>query len=273
MLRKFFLSEGCGLTSSMSPRPAAKSIVRLIGLAVVLLLLFSATLAHAGRYILDKKDDREENYQFSDVDGVCAAYEKNLARFGDRPYGMSCGRELDPALGFTRPTWTKLDMVAHADLVRDILRYLRWEDGIKNDPRPWIEQVKGMVAHGTILELTRVDADEDGKPDNLLRFGDVRPCKPEQEFMGPISARRMVVADEALTKVLRTPLITTEGDVILYRGKTYSDRLYGEKVRRKGRNGALHLFEFTKHGTARMCRFRYIDPTLNAPHSNGGVRP
>src|SRR3954451_4481293 len=84
-------------------------------------LLFTAPV-FAGHYELVKEDDPGgRGYVYGDVaGGVCEAYEKNLARFENEPYGMACGRKLDPTLGFTRPSWEKLDISRYANLVHEI---------------------------------------------------------------------------------------------------------------------------------------------------------
>ena len=113
--------------------------------ALAFALVLSHTCAHAGQYKLDKNDDPEQGYQFSDVGGVCVAYEKNLASFGDLPYGMACGRKLNRRFGFTRPAWKKMDVASHAGLVRDIYRHFRWRSGIEENARSWLERVEKMA--------------------------------------------------------------------------------------------------------------------------------
>jgi hypothetical protein len=233
----------------------------------LLAALLWAAFACSGQYVLEKKDDSKESYQFIDIDGVCAAYEKNLARFSHLPYGMACGRELDPKLGFTRPTWTKLDLVEHAGLVREIYRQLRWDIDLRNDPRPWIEHAKALVARGITLELFNIDIDGDGTPEHLLRFGSGRPCKPEEEVLSSVMPGRntFVLADATLTQILPST-ITSADDVILYNGKLYVDNFFSVPHPNKRRNGLLYLYKIgrwgTGIGTASICRFRYVDPNL-----------
>jgi len=131
-------------------------------------------MAQAGRYELIKTEIPDEGYQYSDLPGgVCEAYEKNLNSFPDEPYGMACGRKLNPALGFTRPTWEKLDLLKHAVLVQEIELFLKFPPFFSErvDEKRFLVALKEQQAKGLTLELTRLDIDEDGKPDNLIRFG------------------------------------------------------------------------------------------------------
>lgn len=145
---------------------------RLTGSLVLFVALVG--MAQAGRYELIKTEIPDEGYQYSDLPGgVCEAYEKNLNSFPDEPYGMACGRKLNPALGFTRPTWEKLDLLKHAVLVQEIELFLKFPPFFSErvDEKRFLVALKEQQAKGLTLELTRLDIDEDGKPDNLIRFG------------------------------------------------------------------------------------------------------
>ena len=119
---------GDGVNALSSRIAVAANAYRAVATVLLLFLSLSTMPAGAGRYVLIKQSAPGESYAYSDVPGgVCEAYEKNLARFAYEPYGMACGRKLDPALGFTRPRWEKLDVFKHAGLVHEIFFALRWE--------------------------------------------------------------------------------------------------------------------------------------------------
>jgi len=260
-------------------RRSSVGFLRCFGFTLALMALMVAP-ASAERYELVKRGKPGESYRYSDVPGgVCEAYEKNLARFADIPYGMACGRKLDPALGFTRPTWEKLDVLQHAELMRDIYRKERWDTFRDFDSRPFLERLKESVAHGMVLEIARVDLNGDGKMENLARvtISSERSCDPKEEIKHHSTGRKpIVIVDSTLSKVEATTLV--KDDVFLYKGNVYSDALYGfgfsEEVRRKqGRDAELFLFGFLRYGAGAKCKFHYNAVPRNQPDSKGGSKP
>lgn len=247
-------------------RPSARCALALFAVAVFLL----ASAAYAGRYELIRKDDPRESYQFSDIEGVCAAFEKNLKRFEDRPYGMACRRELDPKLGFSRPTWEKLDVMKHLDLALDILRFSGWDKTLPVDPRPWPERIKDMVEKQHLtLELTRLDVNRDGKPDNLVRFGFERPCDSRKMLEQGLTGRNkaLYMIEPSLKKV--DPSSRHSGiydDVFLFKGHIYTDTFWDEPLSTRSerkRDATLELFGFFEKGAAPICKFHYFDSTTS----------
>ena len=235
--------------------------------ALATIVSLASAPAVAGRYELIKSDIPDEGYQYSDVPGgVCEAYEKNLNSFPDERYGMACGRKLNPASGFTRPTWEKLDFIKHARLVQEIeiVRKFPRFFGKRVDETQFLAALKEQQAKGLSLELTRLDIDEDGKPDNLIRFGWAGECDASNSstFTNP-AQRYLLVADSALEKVdPRSRFIGAMDDVFLYKGRVYSDLFYGDPDFRRNRDGVLYLLRFGRHGAGDICRFSYHDPNL-----------
>jgi len=259
-------------------RRSSGGFFRCVGFTLALMALTVAP-ASAGRYELVKRSQPGESYQYSDAPGgVCEAYEKNLARFADIPYGMACGRKLDHALGFTRPTWEKLDVLEHSELMRDIYRKEGWDKFRDFDSRPFLERLKDSVAHGMALEIARVDLDGDGNPENLARVvgGSVRPCDPKEEIkQGSTGRYPILIVDSTLTKVEATTLV--KDDVFLYKGKVYSDALHGfgfsEAVRRKeGHDAVLLLSQFSRDGAGRICNYHYDAAPPSQRDSKGGSK-
>lgn len=246
-------------------------------LAVVAALLFAISHAHAGEYKLLRYNDPIEGPYSDFVTGVCTAMEENLKKFKDRPYGMACYRELDPALGFTRPKWERLDILKHQELAMTIIRYKKWDMNLGPDPRPWPERLKEMVEKENLtMDIVRLDLDRDGKPDNLVRFGFNRPCDAKEIVENGRtsgSLRALYVMDQTLTRV---EPYTGKGvdtspldDVFLFKGIVYADK-FGTiplsahpHVRH---DGTLGVIEFSKHGAARICTFHYFD----SPAPKGG---
>lgn len=273
--------QGSGMYGLSSRIAVAANARRAVAAVLLLFLSLSTMPAGAGRYVLIKQSAPGESYAYSDVPGgVCEAYEKNLARFAYEPYGMACGRKLDPALGFTRPRWEKLDVFKHAGLVHEIFFALRWEFPWQPNPRPWMDRLKEAVGRGMVLEIARVDLDGDGKPENLLRIGSEKPCDPKEGiahssmFVG--RGKSMVIVDPSLTKVEAT--IIPPDDVFLYKGRVYSDALYGfgfsENVRRKeGRDAELFLFGFLRYGAGAQCKFHYYAAPHIKPELKGRSKP
>lgn len=227
-----------------------------------------ATPAVAGRYELIKRDVPGESYQYSDIPGgVCEAYEKNLNRFSDRPNGMACGREIDPELGFTRPKWERLDPLKYKELAKDIGRFQgscpKPPAGQSVDPKCLDGVFARMIENGFFLELTHLDINEDGNPDTVVRTGRDWPCDPnvESNFRHP-PYESLYVADAGLTRVLDASRFIDQvgGDIFRYRGRVYSDMLFGGPY--PDREGTLYLFRFGSHGPGEICRLYYHDPKL-----------
>lgn len=244
-------------------------------LSIVAVSTFAWNPVHAGRYELIKQSDPGESYAYSDVPGgVCEAYEKNLARFESEPYGMACGRKLDPALGFTRPTWEKLDAFQHVNLLQQI--YSRPGEP-ELDAESWMKRLKEMVGRGMVIEITRLDLDGDGKPENMVRVGSPKPCDPKQGIarssMTVGRGRFMVIVDQSLTKVEAT--ILPPDDVFLYKGKVYADALgmSHQMGRPGGPDAALFLFGFLRYGAGDICKFHYYVAPSNHSESKAGSKP
>lgn len=228
----------------------------------------------AARFELIKTPIPDEGYQYSDQPGgVCEAYENNLNSFAGEPYGMACGRKLNPALGFIRPTWEKLDLLKHAALLQEIEIFFKFPPffGERVDAKRFLVALTEQQAKGLSLEVTRLDIDEDGKTDNLIRFGWTGGCDASNPmtFSNP-SQRYLLVVDSALTKVdSRTRFIGARDDVFLYKGKVYSDIFYGDPYYLRQRDASIHLLVFFSKGAARICRFHYYNPNLTFnPKSN-----
>lgn len=219
--------------------------------------------ANGGTYTLVKGEDPNDyKYQYSDVPGgVCEAYEKNLAHFSSEPYGMACGRKLDPALGFTRPQWEPLDPWKHQDLMKDIRRVRDWNRPPSIDPNDWEGLLKHIISWGLTVEIAHVDLDGDGKPENLLRVGKDRVCDPRKvwEREIPEGWKTILIADHALTRIEGNTFLIKD-NVFLWKGKVYADSFtaYSEAWRKKeGHDAELTLNEFLRYGAGRICKFYY----------------
>ncbi|BAU49419.1 hypothetical protein SVA_2871 [Sulfurifustis variabilis] len=230
-------------------------------------LAVSSVSADAGRYELIEEDNPRENYQFADIDGVCAAYQENLKRFEDLPYGMACERQLDSRLGFTRPVWQRLDPMKYPELVQDIFRHLGWHKiESPEDRRPWMERLKDKVERNRLtMEITRADANRDGLPDNVVRIWDDMPwrqCDPKKRLAGEIGDRKaIVVADPNLIKIVDYFAGSAFDNVFLYKDRLYSDTFYGNTPTlrmKQGRDATLYIVRFTRHGAiSGECKFHY----------------
>lgn len=231
------------------------------------LILVASIPVSAGRYAY-APDKRAEGLSSMVNDReACDAYLKNLNKFQDRPYGMACRRELDPKLGFTRPTWEKLDVLKHIPLTIAIMGL----EQFPQDPALREARIKEMVEkENFVLDVTRVDLN--GKIVNLVRFGFYKPCDPKLEI-DPTDTRwnnhlGIRVANEALTGVdpySRKGFYSSAlDDVFIYNGKVFTDVFTSEpielRVQRK-RVGRLELFHFIDLGVTRACTFTYSNTT------------
>jgi hypothetical protein len=237
--------------------------------------------AQAGRYELAQENLAEGIMGVMSDPDACMAYGKNLKEFENRPYGMVCRRELDPKLGFTRPTWKKLDILTHIPLTLAIIKFAHWEaTWLPKDPKLWDARVKEMVEKENLtMDLTQLDLKGDGKLENLVRLGYVSPCDPKLEIQldkrweNVRAHRRLFVADETLTKVdpysNKGFFSSVLDDVFLYKGKVYTDvftPLLPDLQAHKKHIGRLDLLGFGKYGATLVCTFKYSD----TPISSGG---
>jgi hypothetical protein len=244
--------------------------INLSRIFISILIAFLVMPVLAGEYKLLREGDPAEKAYFLDTTGVCTAMEQNLKKFRDRPYGMACKRELDPALGFTRPMWEGLDVMAHAALVQDIFRFEGWDKSRPLDGQSWEQRLRELVRmNGLVLELARIDLNYDGTPENLVRIGnDNRTCDSGEELAGTTGNHKsLVVADPTLTKVdpySKYGVSLGVDDVFIYKGKVYTDVFYGMPLPARPQrkfDGELKIFEFSPKWVADICTFHYFDTT------------
>lgn len=292
------LTNNLNQGDSMVP-PTIRSLF-LAFLAAVLGVV--TTQAMAGRYELIKTEIPDESYSYAATpanDAVCEAYEKNLNSFADEPYGMACGRKLNPAFGFTPVPWKKLDLVQHADLVQELgqFRKLPPFSGHHYDPKRLVEVIKEEEAKGLTLEVAPVKFGEHGESYLIARFGPQVKCDPRRRLDFNIPFSKAILLLDTSYRLLKTESdrLQLSGDnVFLFQGNVYSDWFEGKIP--SPRNGAspefssvkfiskrppyaavVYLFSLESLGThqisrvsvIRVCRFHYFDPNLTfAPENN-----
>lgn len=257
---------------------SAKTTFKTIAVTTALLLgMVIAILpwqAQAGRYELAQDNPAEGLSGVVSNRDACTAFLNNLKEFENQPYGMACRRELDPKLGFTRPTWEKLDILTHIPLTFAIMKFANLEaTWLPNDPKLWEARIKVMVEKENLtLDLIRIDLKGDGKLMNLVRFGFGWPCDPKLEIdMSPDvwnKHRRLFVADQTLTKVDpysdKASFHAVIDDVFTYKGKVFTDRFWPEPPSVRGRSGftgKLSLIHFSQYGPVDVCTFVYKNTT------------
>ncbi len=188
----------------------------------------------SGEFVLIKKNDPigSHGYVYSDTSGVCKTYENNLKQFKNEPFGMSCGRKINTELGLTRTEWVKLDILEHEELVRDIFRAEHWEESLPKEKSLWVEYLKNRIKKDSPeLEMTGLDVDGDGQPENILRyrFSLRQQCNPEGMVKNsPHGFKLMAMADSSLKNVIKT--FPTRDDIFQYKGSSYSDLLFGQSL-------------------------------------------
>lgn len=225
--------------------------------------------ASTWEYKLLRHGDSREGAYFIDTTGVCTAMEQDLKEFRDRPHGMVCKRELDPALGFTRPKWEPLDIREHLRLVATLFRYAHWEYLLPKDPTRWDDRIKQMAEKEKLtLELTQVDLFGDGKMMSLVRFGFARQCDAKKEVESAPATGvhwHIYVVDPTLSHIdsyTERGFTSVQDDIFLFKGKVYTDKFWGmspaERLQQKY-DGELKIFEFTPRGVADICTFHYFD--------------
>lgn len=249
-----------------------RQILFLFKAIATVVILLNAIPTLAGEYQLLREGDPTEKAYFLDTTGVCSAMEQNLKKFQGRPYGMACKRELDPALGFGRPTWERLDVMQHMPLVVAVMRYNHWDkDFLSPDSKQWPSQIKELVDQRQFgMELTRVDINGDGRLVNLLRFGFERPCEPKDALSNYLSAghRHLYVVDATLSRIdtySERLKFSVYDDVFMFNGKVYTDTFEGtpRTRNRKRYDGELKIFEFSQKGIADICTFHYFDTVVD----------
>jgi len=154
----------------------------------------------------------------------------------------------------------------HLDLVMDILRFSGWDKTLPADPRPWPARIQDMVEKEHLtLDLTRLDLNRDGKPDNLVRFGFDRRCDSKKMLEQGQTGRSMhlYMIDPAMKTV--DPSSRHSGiydDVFLFQAKVYTDTFWNEPLSTRSarkRDATLSLFVFFERGAAPICKFHYFD--------------
>lgn len=215
-------------------------------------------VVYAGRYELIKGKGVE----------VCEAYQKNLNSF--KPgIPMICERQVNPEMkGFQKPEWKELDAWENREMVRNVESFLgnhprgnpkddlaQWEDGLKD--RAKIHHLK--------IELTKVDIDNDGKVDNVVKYYD-GSCPMTRHYGTPL-----IIINQEKTVDIRTTLLmqnpksaaghTSTGiwagtmyDAFIYKDMTYFDRW----SQSKNQTGLLKVFTVKNNITKEICRYKFI---------------
>jgi len=218
-----------------------------------LIVLGISKPVYAGKY----ESALEENVNYSEV---CKVYLENLNQNQDDPYGMACERKLNPKLGFSRPKWRSLDPVKYADLIRDIYHFRRWDGShvISN------AEIKNRSDEKRLtLEITKVDLDQDGVLDNLVRLGSGSGCnaKNRLEHAMTFDHKGLFKANNELNKVdTYTRYMSGLDDVFLYKNTVYTDMFYGktEFLRKQaGYDAELYVEQFSRYGDGQICKYLF----------------
>lgn len=199
---------------------------------------------------------------------VCEAYKANLnsARYS---YPMACEREINRNLPhFNQPEWRELNAWDNRELIIELSKFLSpAAKSIDANREYWLKTLNRNIENGHVrLYVTKVDIDNDGKLDNVLKYQDGK-CQMAHRYATPI-----LVLDETgkhLDKQKTLPLLQNESmdrardpaggwgyamyDVFLYRGEVYFDKWSDFHTDR----GFLHVYRDKKGQTKEMCTYKY----------------
>jgi len=203
---------------------------------------------------------------------VCEAYKSNLDSFIHYPNPMSCQREVNAKLGlFQKPIWTELDVWKNRSLLKEVDKLLglgrSYGDAEKN-PNEWERTLKRRIKiHGAVLLTTRIDIDNDGILDNVLKYlnGD---CGSSHFYGTPIFVLNSAKSAIDLKKtypLLQSPDAVTSDfagrwgytmyDVLIYKSRVYFDYWNDQEDQK----GVLKLFETRDGKTTEICSVNYIN--------------
>lgn len=230
---------------------------------LVILLLSTFPSAYGGQYRLIKGEGIE----------VCEAYAKNLNSFEKR-FPMWCERKLNPAMSdFSKPLWEKMNVRQNLGLLRAIeeqFDFLGFGQRPEANLKRWEHYVEGKINDGHLrLDLTRVDINNDGRLDSVIKFNEGR-CPSTHRFL---TALLVLNEDKSAVDIKsmhlfqnpQPPLPYTIGggtdyamyDVFIYRGRSYFDRW----SQSKDQTGILRIFVtealVTGGITKEICVYRF----------------
>lgn len=238
-------------------------------------LILTIPAANAGQYVLEKGKGVE----------VCEAYQKNLNSFGEP---MVCERQLDPQLpDFKKPEWTKPNDDQARSLEFDMAKYT---SRVLGKPEPKSEAEIGVRTEKDIgwpakRRLARVDVDNDGKPDIVLRQEN-GTCPETRAFSVNIAVltedvKRYDLEKSQFINAEYSALVgqlkndpkpweqRTAGlsktdfrgyalyDVFQYRGTTYFDLWETGKDFPDPASARLHVFLHKNGKTQEVCTYRF----------------
>jgi len=237
-------------------------IINLIYLLIPLSVLFSLPV-NAGQYKLIY-EDKITGYSIADSSGVCKAYEKNLRKFKNIPYGMACERSLDLALGFTRPKWEKLNPMHHLDLIRQIYMTYITKPAFIGDKVKWRNYIKSEIDNDRLtLEKTNIILKDKKEEFRFVRISNNGKCNEKEAFKSAVSfsSKEIYSVSGNLKKLLLQPKFGYgPGDLMIYKNRILTDQFYGAPPEAKNNIGikpVLELDEVNPGSVGRLCNFYY----------------
>ena len=227
--------------------------------------------AHAGRYELVTGKGVE----------VCEAYLKNLNAF-DRTEPLVCEREIHPsAKDFKIVEWKKLDAWENRELVKNIELFLN------NHPRgkpngniqKWEEGVRDRAESVHLgISITQIDIDNDGKPENVVKYYDGSCAGSTRKYAIPIlvvNSNLRTLDVERTMWLMQNPTVVVKNpnpqygdiisgpptggwegvmyDIFLYRNRPYFDRWGTYRYD----SATLKVYQTNKDKTAEICTYRF----------------
>ena len=213
------------------------------GFVLGILWLLMADLATAGDYVLAVGKGIE----------ACEAYLKNLKSFPNHP-PMVCDRPLNPKrIEFSKPKWQPLEFWPNRHLLRQAERQhasnldYTDEEFEKRDPYDkWEANIRERLTERTMtFHTVKLDIDQDGTEETLLRFDTAWPCDPTNEFTfshaGGIEFYILTPDGQRIDGQktgLMFPGHAGRPDLFLYKGRVFETHWVGD---RNFKNGQLNV--------------------------------
>ena len=189
-----------------------------------------------------------------------------------------CERPYDAELGLSAPEWTELDPLKNLSLVKRVRLLVTPIEkekipGSIYDGDNFKREIKGLMRQGRVaLFLAKIDIDNDGRPESVLKFRDGACVDPYDDFHVQFQPLVVLKDDRATIDRRKTDLVMQNPrkrkevpvgsvweriyDVFQYKGRVYFDKWDHRDEPNFDRETFL-IYQAVGNNVTPLCKYQY----------------